>query len=113
MMDTLLITPDGAFRQVRFGLDPVLQQGGTCLEFSRRPSVLVASASENAQNLYRVAELSIGGIHAGLEGGRFTCRELVQRYLDRIEAYDQKEPALNAIVVVNPRALERAGTLEG
>ena len=74
--------------------------------------VLVASASANAQILYRVAELSIGDIHAGLEAGRFTCRELVQRYRDRIEAYDQKGPALNAIVLVNLRALERADALD-
>ena len=74
--------------------------------------VLVASASANAQSLYRVAELSIGDIHAGLEAGRFTCREFVQRYLDRIEAYDQKGPALNAIVLVNLRALERADALD-
>jgi Asp-tRNA(Asn)/Glu-tRNA(Gln) amidotransferase A subunit family amidase len=62
--------------------------------------------------LFRVEELGIAGIHAGLESGRFTCRELTQKYLDRIEAYDRRGPALNAIVLVNPRALERADELD-
>jgi Asp-tRNA(Asn)/Glu-tRNA(Gln) amidotransferase A subunit family amidase len=62
--------------------------------------------------LYRVEELSIAGIHAGLESGRFTCREVTEAYLARIEAYDRKGPALNAIVVVNPKALERADELD-
>jgi Asp-tRNA(Asn)/Glu-tRNA(Gln) amidotransferase A subunit family amidase len=69
------------------------------------------SAPAGAQ-LYRVEELTIAGIHSGLESGRFTCRELTQKYLERIEAYDQKGPALNAIVLVNPKALERAEELD-
>jgi Asp-tRNA(Asn)/Glu-tRNA(Gln) amidotransferase A subunit family amidase len=41
-----------------------------------------------------------------------TCRALVQMYLDRIEAYDKKGPALNAIVVTNPDALKVADALD-
>jgi Asp-tRNA(Asn)/Glu-tRNA(Gln) amidotransferase A subunit family amidase len=62
--------------------------------------------------LFRVEELTIAGIHSGLEAGRFTCRELTQSYLDRIAAYDEKGPALNAIVLVNPKALDRADELD-
>lgn len=69
-------------------------------------------AGTAAAQLFRMEELTIAGIHAGLEAGRFTCRELTQLYLDRIEAYDKKGPALNAIVMVNPRALERADELD-
>jgi Asp-tRNA(Asn)/Glu-tRNA(Gln) amidotransferase A subunit family amidase len=72
---------------------------------------IAGSAPASAQ-LFRVEELAIAGIHAGLESGRFTCRELTRMYLDRIEAYDRKGPALNAIVLVNPRALERADELD-
>jgi Asp-tRNA(Asn)/Glu-tRNA(Gln) amidotransferase A subunit family amidase len=64
------------------------------------------------EKLFRVEELTIAGIHSGLESGRFTCRELTEMYLKRIEAYDKKGPALNAIVVVNPKALERADELD-
>ena len=74
--------------------------------------LLLAGAGTSQAQLIRFDELTIAGIHAGLEAGRFTCRELTQTYLDRIEAYDQKGPALNAIVLVNPRALERALELD-
>ena len=76
-------------------------------------ATLFLATTVSAQSpLFHVEELTIAGIHAGLESGRFTCRELVQMYLDRIEAYDQKGPALNAIVRVNPKALERADALD-
>src|SRR3990170_2689278 len=42
----------------------------------------------------------------------YRVEELTQKYLDRIEAYDRKGPALNAIVLVNPRALELASELD-
>ena len=43
---------------------------------------------------------------------QISCRELVQQYLDRIETYDQTGPALNAIQLVNPRALQEAEALD-
>ncbi len=36
----------------------------------------------------------------------------MQLYLDRIEAYDKKGPTINAIITVNPRALEEANRLD-
>ncbi|MGH9324725.1 MAG: amidase [Vicinamibacteria bacterium] len=74
--------------------------------------LLVARPERASAQLFRVDELTIAGIHSGLEAGRFSCRELTEKYLDRIEAYDEKGPALNAIVVVNPKALERADELD-
>ncbi len=55
-----------------------------------------------------VVELDIAGIHRGLQDGEFTCTELVEAYLARIEAYDRQGPALHAIVMVNPEAVARA-----
>ena len=57
-------------------------------------------------------EATIADIHAALKARQITCRQLVQMYLDRIEAYDKKGPALNAIVMVNPNALVTADTLD-
>ena len=59
-----------------------------------------------------VTEATIAAIHAALRDDATTCRELVQRYLDRIAAYDKSGPALNAIVVVNNAALVRADALD-
>ena len=47
-----------------------------------------------------------------MKAGRLTCHALVQQYLARIDAYDKKGPAINAIVVVNPAALQEADELD-
>jgi Asp-tRNA(Asn)/Glu-tRNA(Gln) amidotransferase A subunit family amidase len=41
-----------------------------------------------------------------------TCVEVTQAYLNRIEAYDDKGPTLNAIITVNPSALETARDMD-
>lgn len=65
-----------------------------------------------AQTAFNVLETTIAEIHAAYKAGRLTARELVQIYLDRIAAYDKHGPALNAIITVNPRALEEADRLD-
>jgi len=57
-------------------------------------------------------ETTIADILAALKAKELTCRQLVQMYLDRIEAYDRKGPALNAIVMVNADALATADALD-
>ena len=56
-----------------------------------------------------VLELTIAELHAALDGGHTTCRMVVQAHLDRIDAYEER---INAITVVNPRALEVADSLD-
>src|SRR5215471_18315279 len=76
-------------------------------------TLLVAAAPEaGAFQLLRTDEATIADIQAALKARTLTCRALVQMYLDRIEAYDKKGPALNAIVVTNPDALKVADTLD-
>lgn len=55
---------------------------------------------------------SIAEIQSALFTERVTARGLVQSYLDRIGAYDQSGPALNAVVTLNPEALGRADELD-
>lgn len=57
-------------------------------------------------------ELTIARAQAALRDGRLSCRGLVQAYLDRIEAYDKRGPAINAVVVTNPAALAEADALD-
>lgn len=54
---------------------------------------------------------TISHIHAAFRAGELSCRQLVERYLARISAYDRPD-GLNALVIVNPRALERADELD-
>ena len=61
---------------------------------------------------FRVEETTIPAIHAAFKARTLTCHQLVQRYLDRIEAYDKRGPAINALIVVNPAALSAADSLD-
>jgi Asp-tRNA(Asn)/Glu-tRNA(Gln) amidotransferase A subunit family amidase len=71
-----------------------------------------APTEADAFQLFRTDEATIADIHAALKAKTLTCRALVQMYLDRIEAYDKKGPALNAIVTVNADALTVADALD-
>ena len=61
---------------------------------------------------FDVLETTIADIHAAYQSGKLTSRQLVQSYLDRIDAYDQKGPAINSLISRNPRALEEADRLD-
>ena len=61
---------------------------------------------------FNLLEASIEGIHAAYKSGELTCRQLVQMYLDRIQAYDKNGPALNALITLNAQALEEADRLD-
>lgn len=61
---------------------------------------------------FGLVETTVAEIHEAMRAGRVTSRELVERYRDRIDAYDRGDPALNAIVTVNPNAAERAAALD-
>ncbi len=68
--------------------------------------------AQPAVQAFRLEETTIAEIHAALRAGRITCRALVQRYLDRIDALDKRGPALNAIITINPAALATADSLD-
>jgi Asp-tRNA(Asn)/Glu-tRNA(Gln) amidotransferase A subunit family amidase len=65
-----------------------------------------------AQSSFRVDETSIAAVHAAMQSGKLTCRALVQAYLRRIDKYDKRGPAVNAITVINPDALATADSLD-
>jgi amidase len=76
--------------------------------------ILAAAFVVHAQpaQRFQVHEATIGRIHAAMTGRQLTCRALVAAYLRRIEAYDKKGPALNALVQINPEALREADDLD-
>jgi amidase len=73
---------------------------------------VVAAAQTARPARFVAAEATISSIHSALTARQTTCVEVTQAYLDRIEAYDDKGPALNAIITVNPRALETAREMD-
>lgn len=61
---------------------------------------------------FDVLETTIDEIHDAYRNDATTCRRLVERYLKRIDAYDENGPELNAIITVNPNATDRAAALD-
>jgi Asp-tRNA(Asn)/Glu-tRNA(Gln) amidotransferase A subunit family amidase len=66
----------------------------------------------NGTASFRVEEASIAAIHAAYRAGQTNARTVTQAFLDRIEAYDRRGPALWAIVATNPDALSDADALD-
>jgi amidase len=65
-----------------------------------------------AQAPVRIEETTIAEVRRAFARRSVTCHALVQRYIDRINAIDKKSPAINAIILVNPRALATADSLD-
>ena len=64
------------------------------------------------QPQFDVFEASIAQIQDALGRGQVSSVQLVQQYLDRIQAYDRQGPKLNSIVRINPEALAKARALD-
>ncbi len=61
---------------------------------------------------FDVYEKSIVDLVAAQRIGTVTSRDLVDKYLARIRAYDQEGPRLNAMIALNPKALAEADALD-
>ena len=75
-------------------------------------TILFVAPAAQTPAPFQVVEATIADVHAAMRAGRLTCRTLVEASLARIAAYDRNGPALNAVVQVNPGALEAADTLD-
>ena len=65
---------------------------------------------------FDVVGTTIAETQQAIRDGRTTCRAVVEQYLRRISAYDQKPTnglRLNAIVTLNPEVLAEADVCEG
>lgn len=72
--------------------------------------VIWACTSETEKRDYR--EFDVDALQSLMQDGELSSRQLVQYYLDRIEAIDQRGPALNSMIELNPDALDIAAALD-
>jgi amidase len=63
-------------------------------------------------NGIKLDELTISQVHEAYKNGDYTCSELVQAYLDRIEAIDKNGPTLGAVLAISKTALEEGDALD-
>ena len=57
-------------------------------------------------------EMSIIELQNNMAAGELTAVQLVQAYLDRIEAVDRSGPTINSVIELNPEALDIAAALD-
>jgi len=72
----------------------------------------VVTTAQKTAPPYDVVEQSIADLQKAMSSGAVTSRALVEAYLARIEAYDRGGPTLNAMIALNPRALQEAAALD-
>ena len=70
------------------------------------------SAADQETVKFRLEETTIADIQQAFTDGSLSARQLVELYLNRIEAYDRNGPEINSIITVNPQALEDADRLD-
>jgi amidase len=74
-----------------------------------------ASYAQNGESKnapFQIMETTTDEVHAAYKSGKLTAHQLVQAYLDRIEAFDKHGPTINCIITLNPKALEDADKLD-
>src|SRR5437870_13023073 len=70
---------------------------------------MATSARDAPSDLH---EATIVELRAAMDAGRLTSAGLTRHFLQRVEAYDRGGPHLNAVLEVNPEALEIAEALD-
>jgi amidase len=61
---------------------------------------------------FDLSEINLDALQRGLASGQFTSRQLVERYMARINAVDKAGPAVNSVIELNPDALSIADQLD-
>ncbi|MEM8780440.1 MAG: amidase family protein, partial [Cyanobacteria bacterium P01_G01_bin.49] len=61
---------------------------------------------------FPVEEVTITELNQAFDEGTLTSEELVEQYIERIEAFDQQGVAINSIITLNPDALATAIALD-
>ena len=61
---------------------------------------------------FDLEELTITDLQQGLQSGKYSSRELVEKYSDRINDIDKKGPTLHSVIEMNPDAEQLAVALD-
>ncbi|WP_293397762.1 amidase family protein, partial [Nevskia sp.] len=59
-----------------------------------------------------LTDASIAELQQAMSDGSLSSERLVSLYLKRIEAYDNRGPAIHSVILINPKALETARSLD-
>jgi amidase len=90
------------------GLTTLLLTGCTSGTKKNEDSVLV----EDSKTVFELDEETIGSLREKITSGKYTSEQLVQLYLNRIEAIDASGAQLNSVIEINPDAIAIAVTMD-
>ena len=57
-------------------------------------------------------DITIDDIHSGYKSDKYTVKDIVRQYIDRIKNIDQSGPKINSIILINPDAMSIADSLD-
>ena len=69
-------------------------------------------AGDTAAARFELADVDVTQLQGALASGRYTSKQLVQLYTDRIGALDKTGPAINSVIEMNPEAEAIAAELD-
>ena len=61
---------------------------------------------------FELEEITISELQDGMKSGKFTAHSIAENYVDRIDEIDKRGPAVNAVIELNPDALQIADALD-
>jgi amidase len=91
-------------------LDPALGAARAAASPGTEGSACLAREAEVRP--FELDEITIGELQEGMKSGRFTSRSLVEKYTARMEEIDQRGPAINSVIEMNPDAPAIADELD-
>jgi amidase len=71
-----------------------------------------ARAISHTAPAFELEEKTIAELQAGMRGGQYTSRSLVEQYLGRIDSLDRQGPTLRHVLETNPDAIAIADALD-
>ncbi|HEY4137800.1 MAG TPA: amidase, partial [Casimicrobiaceae bacterium] len=77
-----------------------------------RTSLAHASTDASAPAPFALEEATIDGLQAKMKSGAESAQSLTRQYLARIDAIDQRGPAINAVLELNPDAMAIAAQMD-
>src|SRR5215207_3035123 len=75
-------------------------------------AVAVANPASALPAAFEFDELTISDLQQGLQPGKYSSRELVEKYSERISEIDKRGPALYSVIEMNPDAEKIADALD-
>lgn len=71
-----------------------------------------AHAPQAVAETFDLGSATIADVQAAMDTGALSAEKLTRLYLARIKAYDKQGPAINAVITLNPDALQQARALD-